>query len=203
MVVADSQQVEREPEEEKKPEPKAKTETYPAVIELFSSDEDAVVPEPKAKKEEYPDVIELFSSDEDAVVPEPKAKQEKAPDVIKLSRSDKDMVCVNEAAQEEEEDDDDPNNSRQHINDAMNQPDLYGNVLVNVAHPPDELDIFLAPQIARAVKPHQVHVAYREPYGLIYGVWTFYYRPPIKSVISHHQTSCSPLCMLNFDSSTS
>ena len=81
-------------------------------------------------------------------------------DVIELSSSDEDVVCVSkedeQPEEEEEEEDDDPNNSGQHVNDAMNQPDLLGNVLVNVGHPPDEADIFLAPQIARAVKPHQV-----------------------------------------------
>lgn len=40
--------------------------------------------------------------------------------------------------------------------DAFNVPDAFGRVLVNVGHPPEEPDIFLAPQIARAVKPHQV-----------------------------------------------
>lgn len=62
--------------------------------------------------------------------------------------------------EEEEEEDEDPNNSGQHVNDAMNQPDLLGRVLVNVGHPPDEPDIFLAPQIARTVKPHQVCILY-------------------------------------------
>ena len=82
--------------------------------------------------------------------------------MIELSSSDEDVVCVNEEAPEEEEEEeegeDDPDNSGQHVNDAMNQPDLLGRVLVNVGHPPDEQDIFLAPQIARAVKPHQVCV---------------------------------------------
>jgi len=40
--------------------------------------------------------------------------------------------------------------------DAYNVPDELGRVLVNVGHRPDEPDIFLAPQIAKAVKPHQV-----------------------------------------------
>ncbi|CAG7717479.1 unnamed protein product, partial [Allacma fusca] len=40
--------------------------------------------------------------------------------------------------------------------DENNFPDELGRVLVNVAHPPDDPDIFLAPQIARAVKPHQI-----------------------------------------------
>ena len=35
-------------------------------------------------------------------------------------------------------------------------PDELGRVLVNVAHPAEDADVFLAPQIARAVKPHQV-----------------------------------------------
>lgn len=83
-------------------------------------------------------------------------------DVIELSSSDEDVVCVSnedEEMPEEEEDEEeaeDPNNSGQHVNDEFNQPDLLGRVLVNVGHPPDEPDVFLAPQIARAVKPHQV-----------------------------------------------
>lgn len=43
-----------------------------------------------------------------------------------------------------------------HVNDALNQHDASGRVLVNIGHPPDELDIFLPPQVAAAVKPHQV-----------------------------------------------
>ncbi|XP_032825615.2 helicase ARIP4 isoform X1 [Petromyzon marinus] len=43
-----------------------------------------------------------------------------------------------------------------HCNDARNQPDAAGRVLVNVNRPPDEPDIFMAPQLARVVKPHQI-----------------------------------------------
>ena len=57
---------------------------------------------------------------------------------------------------EEESDEDDPNNSGSHVNDALNLPDMDGNVLVNVGHPEDEEDVFLAPQLAAYVKPHQV-----------------------------------------------
>lgn len=61
------------------------------------------------------------------------------------------------AAQEEEEDStDDPNDSGFHINDQENQPDAQGRVLVNVKHPNEDPDVFLAPQIARVIKPHQV-----------------------------------------------
>ena len=50
--------------------------------------------------------------------------------------------------------------SGSHVNDDMNQPDSQGRVLVNVGHPPNEPDIFLAPQLAYAVKPHQVKSIY-------------------------------------------
>ncbi|ESN91696.1 hypothetical protein HELRODRAFT_165757 [Helobdella robusta] len=90
-------------------------------------------------------------------------KQPKPPDVVEISSSsddeneedDDDLIVMSE---EEEEDDgtDDTENSGSHVNDAMNRPDSNGCVLVNVGHPPDEPDIFLAPQLASAVKPHQI-----------------------------------------------
>ncbi|XP_038149771.1 helicase ARIP4-like isoform X2 [Cyprinodon tularosa] len=43
-----------------------------------------------------------------------------------------------------------------HANDAQNQPDSQGRVLINLNHPATEEDIFLSPQLARAVKPHQI-----------------------------------------------
>ena len=58
--------------------------------------------------------------------------------------------------EEEEEEDEDIENSGSHVNDAMNQPDANGQVLVNVGHPAEEAEIYLAPQLASVVKPHQV-----------------------------------------------
>lgn len=43
-----------------------------------------------------------------------------------------------------------------HTDDAFNRPDAQGRVLVNVNHPSQEKDIFLLPQLSRAIKPHQV-----------------------------------------------
>lgn len=43
-----------------------------------------------------------------------------------------------------------------HVNDAYNIPDEQGRVLINIGHAENEEDIFLAPQIARIIKPHQV-----------------------------------------------
>lgn len=48
------------------------------------------------------------------------------------------------------------NNCGSHTDDSLNTPDGQGRVLVNVAHPLEDPDIYLAPQIARIVKPHQI-----------------------------------------------
>ena len=50
----------------------------------------------------------------------------------------------------------DYDNSGLHADDSVNQVDMQGRVLVNVNHPLDEEDIFLAPQIAKVIKAHQV-----------------------------------------------
>lgn len=75
----------------------------------------------------------------------------------KPQSSDDDCILIS-GDEEEEEDvvDDDSNNSGMHTNDAYNQPDESGRVLVNVGHPDNEPDVFLAPQIARVIKPHQI-----------------------------------------------
>ncbi|KAG1658684.1 Helicase ARIP4 [Nymphon striatum] len=54
------------------------------------------------------------------------------------------------------EEDNDPENSGCHTNDAFNQPDESGRILVNVGHPEDEEDIFVAPQLCQIMKPHQI-----------------------------------------------
>lgn len=76
----------------------------------------------------------------------------------KPQSSDDDCILISGDEEEEEEElaDDDSNNSGMHTNDAYNLPDESGRVLVNVGHPGDDPDIFLAPQIARVIKPHQV-----------------------------------------------
>ena len=75
---------------------------------------------------------------------------------------DRDLIMVPSDAEldaeaEEDADDDDVENSGSHVNDALNQRDAMGGVLVNVGHPNAEKDIFLAPQLAAVVKPHQVN----------------------------------------------
>nr|CAI5867432.1 unnamed protein product [Callosobruchus analis] len=71
--------------------------------------------------------------------------------------SDDDCVVVSEPeCDDEEPDQDDPANSGMHTNDEFNQPDEQGRVLVNVGHPEEEPDVFVAPQISRIIKPHQI-----------------------------------------------
>ena len=69
---------------------------------------------------------------------------------IQLLASDDDDDVVAEASDDEME------TSGNHVNDELNQCDASGRVLVNIGHPPDECDIYLPPQLAAAVKPHQV-----------------------------------------------
>ena len=66
---------------------------------------------------------------------------------------------------EDDYDDDggDEESSGVHSNDVHNVPDAYGRVLVNVAHPPDEPDIFLPEHLASVVKPHQVSESLLSP----------------------------------------
>lgn len=73
--------------------------------------------------------------------------------MIDLSSGEDDAVHLSSESTNEEEESEP---SGAHANDALNQPDTQGRVLVNLNHPESEKDIFLSAQLARAVKPHQV-----------------------------------------------
>lgn len=81
-------------------------------------------------------------------------------EVVTIEDSSDDDDCIvlsdEEADLEEDNDNDDPNNSGMHVKDEFNIPDHLGRVVINVGHPEDEEDIFIAPQIARTIKPHQI-----------------------------------------------
>lgn len=85
------------------------------------------------------------------------------PDVIELSSGEDDVLHTSRrvANEEEEEEDEEEGPVTEescgaHANDNLNQPDAQGRVLVNVNHPAEESNLYLSPQLARAVKPHQV-----------------------------------------------
>uniref|UniRef100_A0A3Q2WRY2 RAD54 like 2 n=1 Tax=Haplochromis burtoni TaxID=8153 RepID=A0A3Q2WRY2_HAPBU len=79
-------------------------------------------------------------------------------DVIELSSGDEDALQISSESADEDPDGahGTEESSGAHINDDLNLPDVQGRVLVNINHPAEEKDIFLAPQLARAVKPHQI-----------------------------------------------
>lgn len=82
------------------------------------------------------------------------------PDVIELSSGDEDAMRISSEEDNNEDRSVTPGpeeSSGSHVNDAINLPDAQGRVLVNINHPGEEEDLFLAPQLAGAVKPHQVH----------------------------------------------
>ncbi|KAM6927755.1 helicase ARIP4 [Xenentodon cancila] len=105
------------------------------------------------------DVICLDSSGEEDEKAEPQLSTiASRDDVIELSSGEEDALQISSESADEEADGatGSEESSGAHINDALNQHDAHGRVLVNINHPADEKDIFLAPQMARAVKPHQI-----------------------------------------------
>ncbi|CAK6972901.1 helicase ARIP4-like [Scomber scombrus] len=75
-------------------------------------------------------------------------------DVVDLSSSEDDAIALVGSESINEEEESEPSGA--HVNDALNRWDAQGRVLVNVNHPDTEKDIFLSPQLARVVKPHQI-----------------------------------------------
>lgn len=88
----------------------------------------------------------------------PRRKSKDQPTTTIDISSDDDCIVVSEPEGDpaDDEPEDDPTNSGMHTNDEFNQPDSQGRVLINVGHPESDPDIFLAPQIARIIKPHQI-----------------------------------------------
>ncbi|XP_075039957.1 helicase ARIP4 [Mixophyes fleayi] len=104
------------------------------------------------------EIICLDSSSEDSEDDAQHAVLGIKDEVIELSSGEDESMQVVDSGESTNEVDDDlgNENSGSHVNDAVNQPDAFGFVLVNINHPPNEKDIFLAPQLTRAVKPHQI-----------------------------------------------
>ncbi|XP_077986910.1 helicase ARIP4-like [Glandiceps talaboti] len=113
-----------------------------------------LLPKAPLSKKIEPECIVLDNSSGSEEDPASKNRSvvKKQTDVIEILSSDDEIVM------ETDSDDaaDDMENSGQHTNDERNQRDALGRILVNINHPPTESDIYLAPQLAKAVKPHQV-----------------------------------------------
>ena len=77
-------------------------------------------------------------------------------DQMVTSEDSDECRIMSDTLDDEEEEEEDPNNSGMHVNDALNIRHSDGSVLVNVNHTKNDPDIFLAPQLAAAIKPHQI-----------------------------------------------
>ncbi|XP_058466694.1 uncharacterized protein LOC131439558 [Malaya genurostris] len=104
-------------------------------------------------EEDFDDEDDEEEDSEAEIIPAPEKKE-----VVTIdSSSDDDCIVLSDDEEEPEDDsDDDPQNSGLHVNDSYNVPDEQGRVVINVGHSEGEEDIFLAPQIARIIKPHQI-----------------------------------------------
>uniref|UniRef100_A0AAQ6A150 RAD54 like 2 n=1 Tax=Amphiprion ocellaris TaxID=80972 RepID=A0AAQ6A150_AMPOC len=74
--------------------------------------------------------------------------------VIDLSSGEDDGIIHISSESNLKEEDGEPSGA--HADDVLNQPDDQGRVLINLNHPAAETDIFLSPQLARVIKPHQI-----------------------------------------------
>ncbi|XP_057181819.1 helicase ARIP4 isoform X1 [Triplophysa rosa] len=107
------------------------------------------------------EVICLDSSGDEGEAKEPPPPQlpTRRDDVIELSSGDEDALRISSEEDSDENRSVTPGteeSSGSHVNDALNLPDSQGRVLVNINHPGDDEDLFLGPQLSRAVKPHQI-----------------------------------------------
>lgn len=104
-------------------------------------------------------VNKVTEEDKTGITPKSGTKP-KGKDVVTISSSssdEDDCILISEPSGGEESDqEEDTSNSGMHTNDLYNIPDEQGRVLVNVGRPENEPDVFLAPQIARIIKPHQI-----------------------------------------------
>ena len=120
-----------------------------------------LAPDSKVEQTNRDQILTSTETDEDPVKCIEEDREEATPaEVVTIEDSSDDDDCIvlsdDETELEDDNDNDDPNNSGMHVKDEFNVPDHLGRVVINVGHPEDEEDIFIAPQIARTIKPHQI-----------------------------------------------
>lgn len=105
--------------------------------------------------DQIPDSDETDDDDDDDVIIQPDESLDKSKAVVVDSSSDSDD-CIILSDEEDDAEEEDENNSGEHTNDVYNQRDAEGRVVINVGHGEHESNIYVAPQIARIIKPHQI-----------------------------------------------
>lgn len=110
----------------------------------------SVVPQSRSSKLEESSILISEDSGDD--------EKEPLKEVVTIiDSSDDDCILLSDVEDEDEDaEDGDAHNSGLHVNDKYNTPDELGRVVINIGHPENEEDIYLAPQIARNIKPHQI-----------------------------------------------
>lgn len=126
------------------------------VKSLASRDTKFVTLDEEDEEEEDDEDYDESDSDTGGAPSDIEETKEKKEVVTIDSSSDDDCILLSDDEEPEDEGDDDPQNSGLHVNDTYNVPDSEGRVVINIGHPESEQDIFLAPQIGRIIKPHQI-----------------------------------------------
>lgn len=120
--------------------------------EIVQKAEELLATSPRPSKSEVICVDISSESEEDAGGVNKVVKD----DVIELSSGEDDSFQILDSGSSNDEEEVNEESNDAHVNDALNQPDDLGRVMVNINHPPNEQDIFLASQLARSVKSHQI-----------------------------------------------
>ncbi|XP_012938191.1 uncharacterized protein LOC101863187 isoform X2 [Aplysia californica] len=115
-----------------------------------------------------------------------------------LDDDDSDEVVMVPSDEEDDDEAEDVNNGGAHIDDTLNMPDPDGRVKVNLGHPADEPDIFLAPQIAQSIKPHQIG-GVRFLYGnLVESMERFRTTPGFGCILAHSMGLGKTIQLISF-----
>ena len=95
-------------------------------------------------------------------------------------------------------DDFDANNCGLFTDDRFNKPDGAGRVLINVGHRPDEPDLFLSPQLAANVKPHQIGGIRFLYANVVESAANFTARPGVGCILAHSMGLGKTLQVISF-----
>lgn len=86
------------------------------------------------------------------------SKQEPDSKFVIIDSDSDDCIILSDDDDDEDEidTDEDESNSGEHTNDSFNKAESDGGVIINIGHKGNESKIYIAPQIARVIKPHQI-----------------------------------------------
>lgn len=100
----------------------------------------------------------FFATEKSCLVDESSCKQEPDSKFVIIDSDSDDCIILSDDEDDEEDidSDEDESNSGEHTNDSFNKAESDGGVIINIGHKGNESKIYIAPQIARVIKPHQI-----------------------------------------------